>query len=163
VSIPKALTRNEFKANLIEERREWTNEGIAPRCPWCRKGITNDGPDLHEVIISRGEAQGNKPLQKIIMQSRWNCVLVHHSVHITEGDTYDNDTKGILQLLEIEGFTSIIRGLLSVKPIIKGRWIDAKIRRVQIIHAGQVGDYDFQLGYFDGDGPGIDSEFFRGS
>jgi len=144
--------RNVFKANLMDSRAEWTEHGIHPVCCICGKPIYNDGPDLHEVIISRGEAQGNKELQKIVTSSKFNCVLVHHSEHITEGDTKENDTKGILQLLEIEGLHPIIQWLRSLRAHVKGGLVDDKIRRVQLVHEGQVGNDDIQPGYDHGDG-----------
>ena len=128
--------RNVFKMQLIDDRKRFTKQGVVPVCPFCDKGIVDDGPDLHEAIISRGESRGNRRLQEIIMEADWNCVLVHHSEHIDEGDTKENDDKAILQLLELVGYERIIWNLNELRPLVKGRLIDDKIRRVNRLHGG---------------------------
>ena len=125
--------RNVMKQHLMLTRAEITKDGIFPVCPWCGEPIIQDGPDLHEAIISRGEARGNARLQQEILNSPFNCVLVHHSEHIDEGDTRENDDKAILQLLEHYGVNLILHWLYSLKTMTKGRLIDDKIRRVEAL------------------------------
>lgn len=127
--------RNVLKQHLMLTRAEVTEDGFCPVCPWCGDAITRNGPDLHEAIISRGEARGNHELLDEVINSPYNCVLVHHSEHIDEGDTRENDDKAILQLLEHYGVNVILHWLYSLKEITKGRLIDDKIRRVEALAA----------------------------
>ena len=127
--------RNVLKQHLMLSRARITEDGVFPVCPWCNEPINGNGPDLHEAIISRGEARGNKALLEEVTTSPYNCVLVHHDEHIDEGDTRENDDKAILQLLEHYGVNLILHWLHSIRPITKGRLVDDKIRRVEALAA----------------------------
>lgn len=152
LEFPTQESRNVLKSRLIRERSVWSSAGIAPICPFCGKAIIQDGPDLHEAIISRGEARGNKALLEIVVRVEWNVVLVHHSVHISEGDTRENDDLAILQLLEFYGIVRLVDELSKLKSITKGSLIDDKIRRIYSLYERQAGLDDIQPGHDHGNG-----------
>jgi len=106
--------RRELKYQLLRERGEITKFGFRPICPICRKAITPwDGIDMHEVLITRGDARGlSDDFYSIIFVAQ-NCVLVHHNKCHKKATSKTGKRACIENLLAYEGF-DLIYGWLSL-------------------------------------------------
>ena len=125
----KTQRRTLLKSWIQRNRKTITKKGYTLQCPICEKPILY-GFDMHEALITRGRAQGNKELGIAIMV-RENCVAVHHDCHIRHGNTRWVRDKCLRQLLALEGFGNIIGWLTSLHPIARSTLIDETIRYVE--------------------------------
>lgn len=71
--------------------------------------------DLHEAIISRGDARGNKNVADMILSSPYNCVLVCEKCNVGRiADTKHGTDKLISVLISMYGKDPIIAWLKTI-------------------------------------------------
>lgn len=100
--------RRELKYQLLYERGEITEYGYRPICPICNKPIAPwHGIDMHEVLITRGDARGlSDDFYSIIFVAQ-NCVLVHHGRCHKRAASAEGKRNCIKNLLSYEGYKLI--------------------------------------------------------
>ena len=103
-----------------------------PDCPIC--GFALRFPDMHEVILTRGDVQKMPDEVKEKIYVRENCVLVHTRCH-QQAATENGQRKCIEHLLKHEGYSKIIEWLESLKGLFtSGGLIDEAQYLVQRIY-----------------------------
>ena len=111
-----AYLRNCLKSEMMEARGKLTALGWLPICPICDEPV--EKPDMHEVLLTRGDVQGLKEHQKLRIFLPENCVLVHPGKCHLEAATREGARKCVVNLIEHEGIKAIqewlgwFRGLL---------------------------------------------------
>jgi hypothetical protein len=119
---------------LMKSRGQLTILGWRPLCPICN--IPVEFPDMHEVIITRGQARGTRLAELGLLYVRENCVLVHPSIcHVLVAPTREGQAKCIRYLLEHEGYSKIKAWLEQVKVVSGGIAHDA-IRKLDALLTG---------------------------
>jgi hypothetical protein len=124
--------RNELKSALMKDRGQLTMMGWRPLCPICDQPV--EFPDMHEAIITRGQARGTDLAELGLLYVRQNVVLVHHGTCHILAAMESGRVKCIRHLLEYEYFHEIIAWLEQVELVSGGIAHDA-IRRVEAIYA----------------------------
>lgn len=86
--------------------------------------------DMHEALLSKGMA-AKTSIPYEILNSPYNCVLLHHSCHVpgTGGDEFQE--KAVFQIIEFEGEAKI------------RKWIE-EVKR-NSIYAGEVVERNFEI------------------
>ena len=57
----------------------YPRQGMLPLCAICNKHLSPNGGEMHEAIITRGEAMGTKAKSAIMVKE--NCVILHPGCH----------------------------------------------------------------------------------
>lgn len=101
-----------------------------PICPICNKAIVG-APDLHEAIITKGEARGSD----VDINRLENCVLVHPggrsaTCHRDAQTKWGRD-KCIIVIARNIGYDNILSWLESIRGEFKTNLVDEKIRLVR--------------------------------
>jgi hypothetical protein len=107
-------------------------KGWLPICPICGQPI--ETPDMHEVILTRGDVQYNDAVFRLLIYVPENCVLLHPGKCHHEAATKAGQMKCILQLLESETYDGIMAWLESIKAQGKGAALyDEAMRKVNMV------------------------------
>lgn len=107
----------QLKLWLASVRTVFTLDGYKPVCGYCDEPII-DAPDMHEVLITRGDIQGNPDLEPVVMV-RENCVLVHPKKCHIEAATKEGQKKCIRHLIKYEGKSNLLFWLNTLSVITK--------------------------------------------
>jgi len=91
--------------------------------------LSDNGMDMHEAIITRGDVSGNKKLGKMIMVSE-NCVIVHHGKCHEKAATKEGQRKVIKHLIYWEGYAAIYHWLQCLAEEMKGNQADTALELV---------------------------------
>lgn len=129
-----AKQRNELKSRLSRERIELYFGRYRPICAYCLLAI-NGAPDMHEVIITRGDIQGAPHLAPLIMV-RENCVLIHQRCH-WKANTKTGMRRCIRHLLAREGYCEVHSFLLNLDDKMKGTQAKEALRLIKEINRGK--------------------------
>jgi hypothetical protein len=113
------VIRNSLKSQLMVDRGELTTAGWLPICPICNEPVRM--PDMHEVIITRGDVQGSSVVHQLKIFVRENCVLVHPG-------------KCILHLVEKEGLIVILQYLAEMEGVLPRELLNEAINLVQHVN-----------------------------
>ena len=124
--------RNELKSALMKDRGQLTLMGWRPLCPVCNKPV--EFPDMHEAIITRGQARGSQLYEQGLLFVRQNCVLVHHGVCHIKAAMASGQVKCIRHLFVHEHFHEIMAWLEQVE-LVSGGIAHEAIRRDEAIYA----------------------------
>lgn len=112
--------RKRLKIHLCNTRVILTDVGFKPVCAWCGEPIIMMQPDLHEVLITRGDVQGcSYEVQQMIMVVT-NCVNVHPGACHFMAATEEGQERCIKHLLKYEGQAVLIY-LNDMVPFFKSK------------------------------------------
>lgn len=128
---PKHSSRIELKMNLQGERRLAGRPG---RCAVCGEALT-DSMEMHEVLLTKGDVQGAPAPVKSLINSRFNCVLVHPLCHPKAQHEHQAFMRCIQQLILYNGYEQVAAWLSNMGAILKGgqvkelkKWEDERER-----------------------------------
>lgn len=106
MDIRTIMERARMKTTLARTR---VNEKGQPICALCDMPITDEGMDMHEALVTRGDNLSERDIY-----TRENCALVHHGdCHIAAG-TKSGQRKVAAHLVEWEGREAIENWLSTI-------------------------------------------------
>lgn len=127
--------RNKLKSQLYHDRKQITAAGMKPICPICNEPIT-DAPDMHEVLIRRGDVRMCSDPVKQMIHTKENCVLVHHGACHNKADTEDGFAICVKSLLWHNGAGAMLAWLDQMNNVLKSRTaIEARLAVSSILQA----------------------------
>jgi hypothetical protein len=95
-------------------------------------------PDLHEVILTRGDVQGAERSVRSRIFVRENCVLVHPGDCHQKASTQTGKEACILQLLEWEG-EGVFAWLEQMADCLSIELVEQKRRMIQMLTERRTG------------------------
>jgi hypothetical protein len=107
-----------LKQYLASTRTVFTADGYKPVCAYCDEPIF-DGMDMHEVLLTRGDVQGNSNSLTVLVMNEFNCALVHTIKCHIEAATKEGQKKCIHHLIKWAGKKDILFWLTSVAIVTK--------------------------------------------
>jgi len=123
-------TRASLRGKLLRERRKLGRTGFRPYCDFCGGEINHaTGYEMHEVIITKGEARGWEPAERELINAAENCVLLHGEPCHRPKAKYKTSRDFLTRkLLAYYGLERILRWLDSLPA---GTLVEQKIHYVK--------------------------------
>jgi hypothetical protein len=96
--------------------------------------LSSGGIEMHEVFITKGDAQGSAIEVRELIHSPFNCVLVHsENCHLKAQHVKIGKLLCVHQILLFEGATRVISWLQLLDGLFKSTIVEDEIRYVNNI------------------------------